>query len=125
MAFVTFGRPLRPLAGAIALAATLAHTVTSQGPAPADLVLLDARSLTVDAAFRTGAALAVRDGRFVAVGDNYHMLSAQGLRVFIAPFSCPHRVAGRHEPKPLRALDVFFALDNDHEFRFHDLGQTV
>ena len=38
--------------------------------APADLVLLDARILTVDDAFRTAAALAVRDGRFAAVGSN-------------------------------------------------------
>ena len=37
---------------------------------PADLVLLDARILTVDNAFRTATALAVRDGRFVAVGSN-------------------------------------------------------
>jgi predicted amidohydrolase YtcJ len=37
---------------------------------PADLVVLDARILTVDSAFRTATALAVRDGRFAAVGSN-------------------------------------------------------
>jgi predicted amidohydrolase YtcJ len=43
---------------------------TEQAPPPADMVLVDARILTVDAAFRTATALAVRDGRFVAVGSN-------------------------------------------------------
>jgi len=37
---------------------------------PADLVLVDGRILTVDTRFRTATALAVRDGRFVAVGSN-------------------------------------------------------
>jgi predicted amidohydrolase YtcJ len=36
---------------------------------PADLVLVDARILTVDKAFSTATALAVKDGRFVAVGS--------------------------------------------------------
>jgi predicted amidohydrolase YtcJ len=36
----------------------------------ADLVLLNAKVLTVDERFRVAAALAVRDGRFVAVGSN-------------------------------------------------------
>jgi predicted amidohydrolase YtcJ len=36
----------------------------------ADLVLLNAKVLTVDDRFRVAAALAVRDGRFVAVGSN-------------------------------------------------------
>jgi len=36
----------------------------------ADLVLLNARILTVDDRFRVAAALAVRDGRFVAIGSN-------------------------------------------------------
>ena len=43
---------------------------TRQPPPSADLVLVDARILTVDKTFRTAAALAVRDGRFVAVGSN-------------------------------------------------------
>ena len=38
--------------------------------APAELVLLYAKVLTVDDRFREAAALAVRDGRFVAVGSN-------------------------------------------------------
>ena len=42
----------------------------ASGVPPADLVLLDARIVTVDERFRTAAALAVREGRFVAVGSN-------------------------------------------------------
>jgi hypothetical protein len=38
-------------------------------PQPADLVLMDAKVLTVDARFSQARALAVRDGRFVAVGS--------------------------------------------------------
>ncbi len=38
--------------------------------APADLVLLDGRVLTVDDKFSVASALAIRDGRFIAVGSN-------------------------------------------------------
>jgi hypothetical protein len=38
--------------------------------AAADLVLLDGKILTVDDRFRVATALAVRDGRFIAVGSN-------------------------------------------------------
>ena len=49
----------------------LVATPTNQaGLAPADLVLLDGRILTVDPRFGTASALAVREGRFVAVGEN-------------------------------------------------------
>ena len=41
-----------------------------RAPAAADLVLLDARILTVDERVQDREALAVRDGRFVAVGSN-------------------------------------------------------
>ena len=41
-----------------------------QSPLQADLVLLDGKILTVDEGFRVVTALAVRDGRFVAVGSN-------------------------------------------------------
>lgn len=46
-------------------------------PQPADLVLTDAKILTVDARFSEARALAVRDGRFVAVG------SAEDVRPYI------------------------------------------
>ena len=51
-----------------ALAATLSQL--NQTPPPADLVLRNAKILTVDDGFREAAALAARDGRFVAVGSN-------------------------------------------------------
>jgi hypothetical protein len=44
--------------------------VANQNPPPADLVLRDAKILTVDEPFSDARALAVRDGRFVAVGSN-------------------------------------------------------
>jgi predicted amidohydrolase YtcJ len=59
---------------------TLAVSLQS---APADLVLLDGQILTVDARFGQATALAVRDGRFVAVGSNEDMrpLIGPGTRV--------------------------------------------
>lgn len=51
-----------------ALAASLPQP--NQAPPPADLVLHNAKILTVDDGFREAAALAARDGRFVAVGSN-------------------------------------------------------
>jgi predicted amidohydrolase YtcJ len=60
---------LRGLA-VVGLAAVLGGRVVQQNVvAPADLVVLDARILTVDEGFREAQALAVRDGRFVAVGS--------------------------------------------------------
>jgi len=62
---------LRRVGLAALLVAVLASSAPTQpAPPPADLVLLDARVLTVDEAFRTATALAVRDGRFAAVGSN-------------------------------------------------------
>jgi predicted amidohydrolase YtcJ len=55
----------------ILLIAALVPVLSTQDAArPADLVLLDGRVLTVDDQFRTVTALAIRDGRFVAVGSN-------------------------------------------------------
>jgi predicted amidohydrolase YtcJ len=49
----------------------LSATPTNQASvSPADLVLLDGRILTVDQRFSTASALAVREGRFAAVGSN-------------------------------------------------------
>jgi predicted amidohydrolase YtcJ len=62
---------VRPAPCAVVLIAALALELAAQNAQPAaDLVLLDARILTVDDEFRTAEALAVRDGRFVAVGTN-------------------------------------------------------
>ncbi len=67
---------LKRAAVAILVIATLgldlaAQTPTSQSAAPAaDLVLLDGRIVTVDDRFSMATALAVRGGRFIAVGSN-------------------------------------------------------
>ena len=59
------------LAACLAIAVTIARMVAlGQAGPPADLVLLNARVLTVDAKFSVAEALAVRDGRFAAVGAN-------------------------------------------------------
>ena len=52
------------------LAAASLALATQDAVRPADLVLVDGRILTVDDRFREATALAVRDGRFVAVGSN-------------------------------------------------------
>ena len=62
---------VKHVTAALLLLWTLGTTPTNQGAAsPADLVLLDGRIVTVDRRFSTASALAVRDGRFVAVGSN-------------------------------------------------------
>ena len=54
---------------------------SAQGPAaPADLVLINGNILTVDAGFRTVQAVAVRDGRFAAVGSNEHVKRHAGAK---------------------------------------------
>ena len=59
----------RPAIGVV-LAAALSSALASQNLAPADLVVRDARILMVDDRFATAKALAIRDGRFIAVGSN-------------------------------------------------------
>ena len=62
---------LRRFAFAVVLVAAVGPALSRQKPAlPADLVLRDARILTVDDRFSTATALAIRDGRFIAVGSN-------------------------------------------------------
>src|SRR5206468_12150809 len=61
---------LRRIALVFVLGAASAGSFAPQNrPLAAELVLLDARILTVDSQFREARALAVRDGRFVAVGS--------------------------------------------------------
>ena len=58
------------LLAVVGLLALSGGSVTKQNaPEPADLVVLDAKILTVDEGFREAKALAVRNGRFVAVGS--------------------------------------------------------
>src|SRR5919109_1352978 len=54
----------------LALAAAGGAAAKQGAAPPADPVLLDAKVLTVDERFTEARALAVRDGRFVAVGSN-------------------------------------------------------
>jgi predicted amidohydrolase YtcJ len=62
---------LRHVTTAMMLLWGLSIAPTNQaGVSPADLVLLDGRIFTVDQRFSTASALAVREGRFVAVGSN-------------------------------------------------------
>ncbi len=61
----------RHLAVILLFVIVCAHGMATQdAPPAADLVLLDGRILTVDDRFSVATALAVRDGRFVAVGSN-------------------------------------------------------
>jgi predicted amidohydrolase YtcJ len=71
---------LRGSAGVIVLVAAFGSALSTQNPAlPADLVLRGGKVLTVDDRFSTAAALAIRDGRFIAVGSN------DDVRAYIGP----------------------------------------
>jgi hypothetical protein len=62
---------LRRFALVIVLVMAFGSVLSTQNPSPpADLVLRNARILTVDDRFSTAAALAIRDGRFITVGSN-------------------------------------------------------
>jgi predicted amidohydrolase YtcJ len=58
---------MRALLRGALLAALMAAPALAQ---PADLILRNGRIVTVDAQFRTAQAVAIRGGRFVAVGDD-------------------------------------------------------
>src|SRR4030088_594296 len=60
---------LRSLVVLVLLAASASLAPRHAAPS-ADLVVLDAKILTVDDRFSEARALAVRDGRFIAVGSN-------------------------------------------------------
>lgn len=62
---------LKQIAVVILLIASVGRDpITQDAARPADLVVLDGRVVTVDDRFSMATALAVRDGRFVAVGSN-------------------------------------------------------
>ena len=60
------------------LAVGSAGACRPEGARPADLVVLDANILTVDEDFRAAAALAVRDGRILAVGTDAEIRALTG-----------------------------------------------
>ncbi|HUD30108.1 MAG TPA: amidohydrolase [Novosphingobium sp.] len=70
---------LRRLSAATALTAALAVLPAAAGAAPkADLILTNARVYTVDTAKPWAEAVAIRDGRIVAVGSNGQVAKAAG-----------------------------------------------
>jgi predicted amidohydrolase YtcJ len=71
---------LRGLAIGALVAAAGSGLVRQNVAEPADLVVLDAKILTVDDQFRQVQALAVRDGRFVAVGSTAEVRARIGAR---------------------------------------------
>ncbi len=60
---------------AVILVAGFVHTAQAQ---PADVVLRGGRIITVDGNWRIAEAVAIREGRFVAVGDNGAMAAVTG-----------------------------------------------
>jgi predicted amidohydrolase YtcJ len=65
-----YGRSRGSVTLVVAFLATTLGLAAQNPVLPADLVLVDGRILTVDEGFREATALAVRDGRFIAVGSN-------------------------------------------------------
>lgn len=65
------GRPAMPYRRACCLLATWmgATAVANADEPPADLVIVNGKILTVDATFRQASAVAIKNGRFVAVGS--------------------------------------------------------
>jgi predicted amidohydrolase YtcJ len=70
---------LRRVALVLLLTASGAGAGGQNATPPADLVVLDAKILTVDERFSEARALAVRDGHFVAVGSN------EAVRAYVGP----------------------------------------
>ncbi|MEO7513911.1 MAG: amidohydrolase [Gemmatimonadaceae bacterium] len=62
------------------LAVAVSHEVVAQQPPAADLVLYNGRVITVDATDRVAQAVAVREGRIVAVGTNAQVQRFAGAR---------------------------------------------
>ncbi len=68
--------PALVVAGGLVAAMTAARW--GGQPAPADLILYNGQIVTVDSAFSVAEAVAVRDGRFVAVGRNADVRAGGG-----------------------------------------------
>src|SRR5687768_14018273 len=89
--FMGFGAAL---AGATGLSAAGVDALAAQAPgapaapgapgAPADLIVINARVLTIDPAMPRAEAFAIKDGRFIAVGstaDIRNLASAQTRQI--------------------------------------------
>jgi len=74
---------LKRVATLVLLAVSGASLARQNSQPPADLVIVNAKILTVDERFSEAAALAVRDGRFVMVGsvDDVRTRIGRGTRV--------------------------------------------
>ena len=70
---------MRALARVAITAASMAMGAAAQQPAP-DLILWNARVVTVDSVFRVVQAIAVRNGRVIAVGRNSDVRATAGPR---------------------------------------------
>ena len=68
------------LAPAATLAALAAGAASAPSPPAPDLLLVHGQILTVDAADTVAQAMAIRDGRIVAVGTDEQILALRGLR---------------------------------------------
>jgi len=77
------------LAGCVVGASAAASDAAASAPAPADLVLTNARIYTVDATRSMAGALAVRAGKIVYVGN------ARGARAYVGPGTQQRNAAGR------------------------------
>jgi predicted amidohydrolase YtcJ len=109
---------LRALWLAVPLTVVLGKGVAVREPqVPADLVLLNGHIVTVDTRFSVASALAVRDGRFVAVGSNEEIRPYTGKstrvidaggRTVVPGFIDTHvhalGVAAEEEAQPFRNL---------------------
>jgi predicted amidohydrolase YtcJ len=65
------------------LSFTVAACAADEPQGPADLIIHHAKVLTVDAKFRVAQAVAIKDGRILAVGDNEPVLKLKGAKTRI------------------------------------------
>jgi predicted amidohydrolase YtcJ len=76
------------------LSAVLAAVGTAQ---EADTAYVNGNVLTVDDQFRTASAFAVREGRFVYVGDDYGVKAHVGPRTFVSDLQKKTVIPGLHD----------------------------
>jgi len=62
----------------------LLMTATTLANAPADLIIRNAHIVTVDSNFSTASAAAIRDGKFIVVGNDAAVLKTKGPKTRVA-----------------------------------------